>query len=769
MESPNARERVKAVRNLRHIPARQASSLLLQALDDDAIDVVLTALSTIGEVRLRPASERVATFLGDRTSEIRTAAAETLGVLGARDQTNALVMALGDSSGEVRVAAIRSLGSLRDPTAVPAIEATHTDDNKDVLVAALRELGGFGDRTTVYAIMEMARAPAVRVRVAAVMALGELRDPRATETLLSLIANQPADVRRASLKAIGAIGDPGAVEPLHTFLTPTHGAETLIRVVHTLGKLGDPRSVEPLLSLVRHGDYADHAASALIAIGNPAAPTLIDELTHTEDVRYQAKLLYMLARIPTLESADVLHMALETRRYNREDVIKAVSQAQDPKMAELIAPIIKELTETQLIDLAARIHPFADDRLARPLLERYPSLGRDARLALLMLFGALNDPSVVPVVLEELGNEDVVITRAAALAAQQIAAPELVDGLTYALRADDVETRRAAALALASIADENTVERLLEAVRDNKHPARRDAMWALGFAVRGNEASEAQEMALSILDDPHHPLAYVALEIIATAPTEGAYAHLEPLFITGRLSLQRKILEVASIAHLSEAIPLVELALSSNDESLVAEAAWAAGVLNAKDLAPRLLELSESTTGPVACNALSSLATLGVADAADVAARRLYDPNPYVASNALLVLRTLGEVPNMWDLDVLLHRATNPFLREALYRSLRAAGDDALLREHLSDERNATLAARVLAWEEEAKQASFEDSWVVIDVSDGGERIIGTDIYLLLPDGHIKAAYSDENGKVRVELEEPGVVRQLPGSRPFTL
>ena len=61
------------------------------------------------------------------------------------------------------------------------------------------------------------------------------------------------------------------------------------------------------------------------------------------------------------------------------------------------------------------------------------------------------------------------------------------------------------------------------------------------------------------------------------------------------------------------------------------------------------------------------------------------------------------------------------------------------------------------------------DDWVVIDLSmeKAYDRLIGEQVYLLLPDGTVKGAFTDENGKVRVELDAPGRVKQGYGGAQY--
>ena len=88
----------------------------------------------------------------------------------------------------------------------------------------------------------------------------------------------------------------------------------------------------------------------------------------------------------------------------------------------------------------------------------------------------------------------------------------------------------------------------------------------------------------------------------------------------------------------------------------------------------------------------------------------------------------------------------------------------------LAKEPSAAVRAEVAARQAGSNpDAIGKDDWVVIDLSmeKAYDRLIGEQVYLLLPDGTVKGAFTDENGKVRVELDAPGRVKQGYGGAQY--
>jgi len=445
-------------------------------------------------------------------------------------------------------------------------------------------------------------------------------------------------------------------------------------------------------------------------------------------------------------------------------------------MLETLTLVIPELTEVELLKVVRRVSGVADDRLSRPLLERYPKLSKEARIEVLLLFAAMKDPQTLATVIKETGNEDLEVQRLAIYAAAQIGSPEAVDALALGLESNDRRVRRQAALGLAAIPGKRTVDLLLEVAKKKTHPARREAIWALAQALRGQESSDALELARDIFEAKDETNSYVALELIATLRPEDVLELLKPVYTAGRTSVRRKVMEVVGFMKLAGTEEMVADALSSDDPMLRAEAAWTAGRVGLTSQIATLTQLVDDPYPPTAANAIAALGTLDAKDAAPIVLQRLNDRSPFVAANVVWALERMGTPVSAWELELLLPRSENPFLRESIYRVLLTRGEEETLTRLLARESNSALLAAVD--DVRTNKVSRDDAWVIIDVSrpidtkkdldeSVDERLIGQRVFLLLPDGVVKGAHSDENGKVRMELDAAGPVKQLYDDHPF--
>ncbi len=735
LESTVVPERVNRVRCLASFPVADALPWLRLSLEDPAADVQLAALEALQVLGARAAAPQVMALLEHRDSDIRAAAALTLGVLYERDAVERLLVLLADANAMVRLAAVQALAALRDPVATPALAAILSDDSREVVMAALEALGALGDPATVYAVLDKCRDPVISIRVAAIKALGALRDPRALSTLAQMLREQPTEVKRAALRAIAAIGDPAAVDLLLALLAFGEGDEVLSGVIRVLGQLGDARAVAPLLSFARQSGYHTAIGQALARIGEPALPLVMKALEESEQLEIQTMLIRVLGRIPSATATRALEAALLTDRYSQEDLLLALAQNRDPRAVEVLAPRMQGMSEKVLMGVLQRLAQRPDARVIAPLVERYPGASRASRLTMLATFAWVGHSSALPIVLEELQQSDMALRRRAIFAAQAIGDEAARDPLLAIMNEKDNALHHDAAVALARLGQRKTAEALLKMAKDSQHPARREAMWALSLVVRDLKWEAPQDFARSLLQDPQHPLAYLALDLLLTKRLSPTAAQAEMIMAEGRISLQRKLLELVSVVRPAWGAEVVAQALRAEDEVVVAEAAWAAAYVELADTSP-LLDLAQARSSAVACNALVSLGRLGFEQAAaSVVQGRLFDSNPWVAACAAWALPRVHTEPDHKILEVLLYRAENPFLRHNLLHALgRAAAVEA---------------------------APSEVPWVVIDVTEGDERVIGEGAALLLPDGSVKLVFSDEMGKIRLELESPGEVRQL--------
>ncbi|MGA2502056.1 MAG: HEAT repeat domain-containing protein, partial [Tepidisphaeraceae bacterium] len=121
------------------------------------------------------------------------------------------------------------------------------------------------------------RSPDPQTRASAARRLGELKFADAVPQLIRTLVDPEQEPRIEAIVALGEIGGERAVDPLHKVLRSSEWIERKAGA-DALRKVKDARSIAPLLSVLgdEHSAVAAAAAQALVAIGQPATPPLIE-------------------------------------------------------------------------------------------------------------------------------------------------------------------------------------------------------------------------------------------------------------------------------------------------------------------------------------------------------------------------------------------------------------------------------------------------------------------------------------------------------------
>jgi HEAT repeat protein/tRNA A-37 threonylcarbamoyl transferase component Bud32 len=224
----------------------------------------------------------------------RCEAALTLGRMGhqARDMVPALVKALNDPHPHVADAAasaIRRIAATSPPAAGPP---TATPIEGPVVSPPVIDL------------IDMLRHEDAFLRRIAVVALGEARsvDREAVPELLEVLEDEDEAVRLEATRALGRIGGAAAVPSLVVALNDAPGKLVRVSAAEALGRIGPQATVAipALIAALKHADdWADlrnAAARALVMIGLPAAPALIEAATD-DDARLRLRAAAVLTDI----------------------------------------------------------------------------------------------------------------------------------------------------------------------------------------------------------------------------------------------------------------------------------------------------------------------------------------------------------------------------------------------------------------------------------------------------------------------------------------
>ncbi len=220
----------------------------------------------------------------------RCVAALTLGRFGpwAKEAVPALVGALNDPHPHVAEAAASALKRIADAPASadePTTPAPSTVDSP-----------------TVIALIDMLRDEDASLRRRAVVALGETRSVGrdAIPELVEVLEDKDEVVRREAARALGKLGASAAVPSLVVALSDAPDDLVRVSAAEALGRIGRRAivAIPALIAALKHPDdgVCDAAAVALLQIGLPAAPALIEAVTD-DDPRLRVRAAALLTEL----------------------------------------------------------------------------------------------------------------------------------------------------------------------------------------------------------------------------------------------------------------------------------------------------------------------------------------------------------------------------------------------------------------------------------------------------------------------------------------
>jgi HEAT repeat protein len=181
------------------------------------------------------------------------------------------------------------------------------------------------------------------VRQAAVGALTAIGEASVPVLGLCLSDPQPG-VQEAASSVLSLIADERVLAPL---IASLENPDWIVRMHATkaLGRVKDARAIEPLIPLLQDKVKAvrEEATTALAEIGDPALPSLLEALKHSEWlVRLHA--VEALGKSRSAEAVEPLLWVLfnDHDQAIREDTVRALGQLGDSRAMEFLVTIMKE-------------------------------------------------------------------------------------------------------------------------------------------------------------------------------------------------------------------------------------------------------------------------------------------------------------------------------------------------------------------------------------------------------------------------------------------
>ncbi|MBN1430792.1 MAG: HEAT repeat domain-containing protein [Anaerolineae bacterium] len=315
-------------------------------------------------------------------------------------------------------------------------DALGSDDRGQRLETIEQIIEGGSDRVVPLLIELLQDVDNAKSRQRIIAMLGQMGDARAVEPLATLLDDADAGLRKVAAWALGQIGSAEAVEPLLDLLEHENNSRVAGTAILSLGKIGDLRSLPILMKYAAYEaasrlDFDDaleeaptgplvHVAwTALKMLGQTCRLSQIIEMLHGDDqnIRQWAidRFIHHIG-MPAIEHLSQLKELVDTQ----EDT------AVRKKAVHLLAALDSE--EARDVVLQALTHPDEPIRLAAfqavgdrqiqaacdILLSRYAEEERRNRQAIIEAIGVMDDPRVVPFLLDlvEKGENSWGVTQA---------------------------------------------------------------------------------------------------------------------------------------------------------------------------------------------------------------------------------------------------------------------------------------------------------------------------------------------------------------------
>ena len=494
LEDESSEVRSNAVSELATVSADESISELLQAaLRDPAWDVRRAALRSMAA---RPEIDAVPFLidaLDDERLEIRVAAAQDLGRSDDPEAVNPLLKALGDDEA-VQTTAIRALGALNHPKALHGLIAALSSDDAFIRATVAHTLGTVLEASSVDPLCRALADDAPQVRRAAAGALGELAPtfpdqqlhllaathgdrqqladlghPRALSPLMLMLHHRDVQVQRMGIDGLGNLGK-AALKPLLRVAGSARALSVQCAAVEAMGAVGDRRAMPTLLGLL--GDLKPEirraAARGLARLGSRRPELELDRIAVTGGA--PSALAECGDRRAVLPLMKLLRSAGEDVQKVAAGGLAALG---DEGLRALIGAVDTG-TSTMRGVAAAALGAFEDPRVVPVLVELLEDPVMENRPAAISSLAALGELAFEPLV-ACLEHESIPRRRSAAAALGEMGDPRGIGPLRQALAVAELGTRRTYLEALATLGDTDGLAQLaaLEAEAEADAEARR--------------------------------------------------------------------------------------------------------------------------------------------------------------------------------------------------------------------------------------------------------------------------------------------------------
>jgi HEAT repeat protein len=402
--------------------------------------------------------------LASSDAEARREAAMDLGHSG-REAIPLLLRALGDGDWRVRKTAVEALVKFGGPEVTAGlVRCLSAEDNAGTRNSAIETLVLLG-AASVAPLLPLLLTRDPDVRKFTVDVLGDIRDSRAVPGLIERLRDSDENVRVAAAEALGKVRDRRAVDALIDCLSRDDQGWLDYAAAEALGEIGDERALGPLLAALSRSSLREPVLEALGRIGNintlgPLISGLADPLRIVREVSAVALISIFRKSAPG----------------DRQRIVSAVRTA----ITERAIGFLDEQIDTSGGDLqkaAVTVLGWSGRTAAVPKLL---SLLHEEEMMETVVQGLRSvGQAGVPLLLERLGDENVLVRRAVALVLGDLGRKEAEIPLLLMLNDENGHVRGTAAESLGKIGSRKAVAALVGLLEDEYENVQECAIRAL--------------------------------------------------------------------------------------------------------------------------------------------------------------------------------------------------------------------------------------------------------------------------------------------------
>ncbi|MCA9052186.1 MAG: HEAT repeat domain-containing protein [Planctomycetaceae bacterium] len=398
----------------------------------------------------------------------------------------------------------------------------------------------------------------------ALQELCQSRDARAVTATAELIGDLPLGLQVQTLKYWGDLGDPAALATSLKFLTAAE--EPLVRAaVICLGGLGDRRAVRPLLALaVASPQHRIRALDAIVKVGDPAIPTLIEMLESSSEPANTHAVLEVLGRMRNERAIPTMLRYLDDPSLViRRTVAESLAAIGGAKSTGGLFRCLDDADEVVRMHVLRGIIRSPDPRYVNALTKVLHDPSEDIQLAALEAIGACGDKRSIPCLRPYLEHENDAFVMVAAEALGRLGDADSVDMLIDRLEAlgDNSQHQSATTQIIDALRRIGDSRAALPLVNRMQHPAARvrarvaEALGRMGDVgvrpaledlLRRDSSDEVRAAAAKALGELGKPESIPTLVTIGLA--EGPSVRVQALIALGRFKNKSILPDIEHLA-----------------------------------------------------------------------------------------------------------------------------------------------------------------------------------------------------------------------------